>query len=47
MYYIDFEGYTVVGSSPESLVKTKGKQVITNPIAGTRKEGKMLRRRKH
>ncbi|MDP4107390.1 MAG: anthranilate synthase component I [Bacillota bacterium] len=40
MYYIDFENYTVVGSSPESLIKARGKQVITNPIAGTRKRGK-------
>ncbi len=40
MYYIDFESYTVIGSSPESLIKTRGKQVITNPIAGTRKRGK-------
>jgi anthranilate synthase component 1 len=40
MYYIDFENYTVVGSSPESLIKVRDKQVITNPIAGTRKRGK-------
>jgi anthranilate synthase component 1 len=40
MYYIDFENYTVIGSSPESLIKTRDKQVITNPIAGTRKRGK-------
>jgi anthranilate synthase component I len=40
MFYIDFEKYTVIGSSPESLIKTRGKQVITNPIAGTRKRGK-------
>ncbi|XJZ25820.1 anthranilate synthase component I [Bacillota bacterium Lsc_1132] len=40
MFYIDFEEYTVIGSSPESLVKTRGKTVIANPIAGTRKRGK-------
>lgn len=40
MFYIDFEKYTVIGSSPESLIKTRGRQVITNPIAGTRKRGK-------
>jgi anthranilate synthase component 1 len=40
MYYIDFDDYTVVGSSPESLIKTRGRQVTTNPIAGTRKRGK-------
>lgn len=40
MFYIDFEAYTVIGSSPESLVKTRGKTIIANPIAGTRKRGK-------
>lgn len=39
MYYMDFEQYTIVGTSPESLVKVRGKQVITNPIAGTKKRG--------
>ena len=42
MFYIDFDQYTVIGSSPESLIKTRGKQVITNPIAGTRKRGKTV-----
>jgi anthranilate synthase component I len=40
MFYIDFEEYTVIGSSPESLVKTRGKQVKANPIAGTKKRGR-------
>ncbi len=40
MFYIDFEEYTVIGSSPESLVKTRGETVIANPIAGTRRRGK-------
>ncbi|MDQ1145451.1 anthranilate synthase component 1 [Bacillus sp. SORGH_AS 510] len=39
MFYIDFEGYTVIGSSPESLIKTNGNKVISNPIAGTKKRG--------
>ncbi|NHM29380.1 anthranilate synthase component I [Neobacillus terrae] len=39
MFYIDFEEYTVIGSSPESLVKTRGKKVTVNPIAGTKKRG--------
>jgi anthranilate synthase component 1 len=42
MFYIDFDQFTVIGSSPESLIKTRGKQVITNPIAGTRKRGKTV-----
>ncbi|QDP42250.1 anthranilate synthase component I [Radiobacillus deserti] len=40
MFYIDFEDYVVLGASPESLIKTKGSQLITNPIAGTRPRGK-------
>jgi anthranilate synthase component I len=40
MFFIDFDEYTVIGSSPESLIKTKGRTVIANPIAGTKKRGK-------
>ncbi|HEY8891804.1 MAG TPA: anthranilate synthase component I [Clostridium sp.] len=39
MFYIDFEGFEIAGASPESLVKVKGNQVMTNPIAGTRPRG--------
>ena len=40
MYYFDFDEYYIARVSPESLIKVKGKQVITNPIAGTRPRGK-------
>jgi len=40
MFYIDFADYVVLGASPESLLQTKGRQIITNPIAGTRPRGK-------
>ncbi|MBT2662517.1 anthranilate synthase component I [Bacillus sp. ISL-45] len=40
MYFIDFEGYVVAGTSPESLVKYRDGTMITNPIAGTRPRGK-------
>lgn len=39
MFYIDFTDYFIIGSSPESLVQTNGREVITNPIAGTRPRG--------
>lgn len=39
MFYIDFHDYLIVGSSPESLVQTTGRDVVTNPIAGTRPRG--------
>ncbi|WP_088041516.1 anthranilate synthase component I [Bacillus sp. EAC] len=42
MYYIDFGDSVVAGTSPESLIKVKGDQVITNPIAGTKRRGKTL-----
>lgn len=38
MYLFRFEsGFDVVGSSPEALVKVKGREVMVHPIAGTRK----------
>lgn len=40
MFYINFEDYVVLGSSPESLIQTSGETVISNPIAGTRPRGK-------
>lgn len=40
MYYFDYSDYYIAGVSPESLIKVKGKKVITNPIAGTRPRGK-------
>ncbi|MDR7239455.1 anthranilate synthase component I [Neobacillus drentensis] len=40
MFYIDFEAYTVIGSSPESLIKTRAGSVISNPIAGTKRRGR-------
>ncbi|HEY4552683.1 MAG TPA: anthranilate synthase component I [Bacillaceae bacterium] len=40
MFYVDFGEYVVLGASPESFVKTSGKRVMTNPIAGTRPRGR-------
>lgn len=42
MYFMDFGPYTVLGTSPESLVKVKEGIVTTNPIAGTKPRGKTL-----
>src|SRR5690625_1300768 len=39
MFYIDFKDYLIIGASPESLVQTSGRNVVTNPIAGTRPRG--------
>ncbi len=39
MFYIEFGDYLLLGASPESLVQTQGREIITNPIAGTRPRG--------
>jgi len=40
MFYFDFGGLRVAGSSPEALVKLQGKDASLRPIAGTRPRGK-------
>lgn len=39
MYYLKIDDETIVGTSPESLVKVDGERVETRPIAGTRPRG--------
>jgi anthranilate synthase component 1 len=39
MYYLDLEGVSVVGSSPEALVRLDGREAQLRPIAGTRPRG--------
>jgi anthranilate synthase component 1 len=39
MYYIAFKDFTLVGSSPEPLIKVNRGWVETRPIAGTRPRG--------
>lgn len=39
LYYLDFDGFSVVGSSPEILVRVRDGQVTIRPIAGTRPRG--------
>lgn len=40
MYYMEFEDHTVIGASPESIVRVTDDIVMTNPIAGTRRRGR-------
>ncbi len=40
MFYQEFDEYTILGTSPESLVKVNNRMVTTNPIAGTKPRGK-------
>lgn len=39
LFYLDFDGIAVVGSSPEALVKLEGREAFLRPIAGTRPRG--------
>jgi anthranilate synthase component 1 len=39
MYYLDFGGYQIVGSSPEMLVRLENGKAMLRPIAGTRPRG--------
>lgn len=40
MYYLRFNDMTILGSSPEMLVRVKGRNLEYRPIAGTRKRGR-------
>lgn len=40
LFYMDFGNFTLVGSSPEILVRVRDDKVTIRPIAGTRKRGK-------
>ena len=39
MYFLDFDDFQVVGSSPEILVRLEDGEVTVRPIAGTRRRG--------
>ncbi|WP_436927220.1 anthranilate synthase component I [Halosimplex amylolyticum] len=39
MYVLDYDGLSIVGASPETLVAVRGDQVLSNPIAGTCSRG--------
>jgi anthranilate synthase component 1 len=40
MFFLDFKGFQVIGSSPEILVRAIKGKVTTRPLAGTRPRGK-------
>jgi anthranilate synthase component 1 len=39
MFFLDFDGFELIGSSPEVLVKLEGQSATLSPIAGTRPRG--------
>ncbi len=40
LYYLDFPGFALIGSSPEILVRARDGEVTIRPIAGTRPRGR-------
>ena len=42
LFYLDCDGFQIVGASPELLVKSEGGRIITHPIAGTVKRGRTV-----
>jgi len=40
MFYFNFDGFQIIGASPEILVRVFGNEVTIRPIAGTRPRGK-------
>ena len=43
MYYLDFGPFSLVGSSPEVMVRRQENELLIKPIAGTRPRGKNLK----
>jgi anthranilate synthase component 1 len=40
LFYLEWKGTSLIGSSPEIMVRTQGRRVLVRPIAGTRPRGK-------
>ncbi len=40
MYYLELDGFQIIGTSPEMLVRLEDGRVTTHPIAGTRPRGR-------
>jgi len=44
MYFLDLDGFDVIGSSPEILVRLEGGLVTVRPIAGTAQPRRKIKR---
>jgi len=42
LFFLDFDYFSLIGSSPEVMVKVQNRELLTRPIAGTRKRGASL-----
>jgi len=46
LFLLDYEDFSICGSSPEVMVKLTNNEILLRPIAGTRKRGKSVERDK-
>ena len=46
LFLLDYEDFSICGSSPEVMVKLSNDEILLRPIAGTRKRGKTIARDK-
>ena len=46
LFLLDYEDFSIAGSSPEVMVKLSNNEILLRPIAGTRKRGKNKQRDK-
>jgi anthranilate synthase component 1 len=44
LYFLEFDKFSIIGSSPEVMVRLTDNVILLRPIAGTRKRGKNLKR---
>ena len=44
LYFLDFDEFSIIGSSPEVMVRLTDDVILLRPIAGTRKRGKNLKK---
>ena len=44
LYFLEFDEFSIIGSSPEVMVRLSDNMILLRPIAGTRKRGKTLKR---
>jgi len=44
LYFLEFDDFSIIGSSPEVMVRLTDGVILLRPIAGTRKRGKTLKR---
>lgn len=42
LFFLDFENFILIGSSPEVMVRVQNRELLLKPIAGTRKRGQSI-----